>query len=123
MLAADLGDPCLPHAGEIRGQNPELSAMAALYRRCREVNVSNGDDPGAWWTKQEVFDEIETNSEGIESFEYFMDFFQDLSDRGKLNRKRFGKFLVKWKGRQINGVTMELDESDSKATRHRVRFA
>ena len=44
-------------------------------------------------------------------------------DKDGLNRRGAGKLLRRWSNRKINGVTMKLDDRDSKSTRHRVKFS
>jgi hypothetical protein len=120
----EFGDPCQKHPHEHRNEDPELAAMAALYRHCREIDVNNGDLNGCWWTGQEVFDQIErgvsNGDEHIEAFGYFADYFAGRD--GKLNRAKTGKQVRKFKSRSINGITMEIDDRDQNSARHRFRF-
>jgi hypothetical protein len=39
-----------------------------------------------------------------------------------LNRRSVGVLIRDWKSRTTSGIKMELDDRDSKSTRHKVRF-
>jgi hypothetical protein len=116
----DLGNPCLPHAETSRHVDPEFAAMSALYGRCHEIDVNNGDEKGSWWTLQELYDEVESNWEDVRGYYWFSDYFK--GEDGKLNRKSFSKFLRKCKGRMVNRIKLELDDRASKSQDHKVRF-
>ena len=123
MAAAGLGDPCLPHPSSIKRKDPGLAAMSALFEHCHEADVNNGDEQGSWWTLQELYSEIEqfwTGVEAIDEFGWFKDLYSDHD--GRLNRRSIGVLIRNWKGRTTGGLKMELDDHDSKSTRHRVRF-
>jgi hypothetical protein len=100
--------------------NPELAAIGALYRHCREVDVKNGDEAGSWWTAQEIYSEIEEQVKANELFGYFEEYY---FDKGVLNRRKTGKLIRRWKNRRIDGLTLKIDESDSNPNRHRIKFS
>jgi len=115
----EFGDPCLPHLDAHKNDDPERTAIAALYEHCREIDENNGDYEGSWWPAQHIYSEIETGVHNIEAFRFFLDHY---FDKDGINRRATGKLIRRWNNRTVNGIVMEIDERDSKSTRHTVRF-
>jgi hypothetical protein len=120
----EFGDPCLPHDNELRHEDPELAAFAALFSHCHQVDVNNGDTNGSWWTLQQVYNEIETHWDKVEEFDYFKSRYSEKDDNNKraLNRRSAGKLLRKWKDRTTGAIRMEIDTRDPKTERHKILF-
>jgi hypothetical protein len=114
MKAADLGDPCLPHADkDLIGGDRRTAAMRALYELVYELRQNK------WITKQEIFELIIANQEHDDRLEWFGEF------TGQQKRKavtRTGMAISTFQNRILNGIALQIDTSDANTSRHQIRF-
>jgi DNA polymerase-1 len=114
MYSGDLGDPCLRHledALEVGGDREER-AMRALYSLCYAAH------PEQWIKKTTVFELVENNSED-DALGWFGS-FDEREVRG--TKTKIGLSLRKFRGRELAGVTIEIDENNGRSERKEVRF-
>jgi len=111
MHACELGDPCQPHEydGEIGGDRMER-AMRALYLMGFE-HAQN-----TWVEKGKIFRLVSTaNDEDLAYFGSFED------GRSRETKARIGKAMSQFRGRELSGITLELD-ARGKGDKQQVRF-
>jgi hypothetical protein len=114
MNTCELGDPCQPHEDkDLIGGDRRAIAMNAVY------SLVYGLHPNKWLTKQEVYKLIDANQE----YDERLDWFGSFNGEGKQKTAtRTGIALSAFKDRIIGGVALRLDTTDSKSTRHQIRF-
>jgi hypothetical protein len=115
MMHHGLGDPCLPHAESNFGGDLRTRAMKALFIVCYDI------DPDNWWTKRQIFEEVtKAQNEGNDDLAYFGELMHEPEARKA--RTKLGIALKEFANRTFGGVTMTLDNSNSRSEQHRCRF-
>ena len=110
MQVNGLGDPCLAHEDD--GGLPadrQTEAMRGLFGACHHKHSDT------WITKAEIYDVIVT-CEDNEAFGWF----GDIAEKG--TKTKISLQLRQFKGRELNGIVLEIDESTAKSQQHRFRF-
>jgi len=98
MMVNGLGDPCLPHDDD--GGLPadrQTAAMKALFAACFATH------PDKWISKGEIYDVIIAHDD-----EDLFSWFGDLAEKGV--KTRVGKDLRQFRGRQLGGIAMRVDD-------------
>jgi DNA polymerase I-like protein with 3'-5' exonuclease and polymerase domains len=115
MVAAGLGDPCLPFAGKFDAVSGDLEtdAMRALFVVCR---AKFGD---AWTLKKEIYECVhEAMKEGNDALGYFGE-LKD-SENARSNQTKLGKRLLRFKERELNEIILLIEEKkDASANKYR----
>ena len=113
MHACGLGDPCLPHLDDDAGGGDLLDkAMRALYR------IAFDAYPDAWFEKGDLFKLIASADD--EDLCFFGGFGDDAT--AKQTKSWIGRHLAKFAGRELSGVTVEID-GRAKGERQKIRFS
>ena len=110
MALHDLGNPCLPHEDD--GGLPadrQTEAMRALFLAGHERH------PDKWIGKAEIYELIESNQD-TDTFSWF----GDLAEKG--TKHRLGKDLRQFKGRELSGVALIIDDHGEESQKHRFKF-
>jgi hypothetical protein len=113
MIAANLGDPCLPFKSTYEvGGDLKLEAMGELFRLCHAAFGTH-----VWVEKEQIYKCVrKANAHGNEALHWFGDLWESS------NQMKLGKALRAFKNRVLFGICLSVDESDSKSQRHRFRF-
>jgi hypothetical protein len=121
MLAAGLGDPCLPFKGAYDvGGDLKTEAMSELFRVCYQ---EFGD---TWVHKKKIYSCVHERAldgkdfEGNEPLRWFGSL--EGTDDARSNQTKLGMFLRTFKGRILAGIRLSIDESSLKSQQHRYRF-
>ena len=119
MMAAGLGDPCLPFKGEYDnvGGDKETSAMSELFRVCR---AAFGD---RWVSKKDIYKCVHEAMEEEEGGDALAHFGQlENSDDARKNQTRLGAKLIKFKGRELAGIKLLINAHETNSGRNKYRF-
>jgi DNA polymerase I-like protein with 3'-5' exonuclease and polymerase domains len=127
MMAAGLGDPCLPFEGEFAiGGDLKTAAMTELFRVCYEQFGP------AWVDKKKIYaaihqaalDQPETEEapavEGNDALRWFgpLEDHQDAHN----SKTKLGLYLHEFKNRILGGIQLAIDTSNNRVARHRYGF-
>ena len=107
MEAAEYGSPCEPDVIDIIGGDVETSNMKKLFELCYETY------PEKIITKGEVRNLV-LNS-GEEMFENY----ELEKQSGKI---KFGNLLLKYTGRILSGIKMQVDNKTKKTINQKLKF-
>ena len=99
MVAAGLGDPCLPHEHESEVGGDQLTrAMRTLFLVCYESK------PNTWLKKPEIYEIIQKNQADSEALSFFGDI---SSENDRSCKTKLGKHLVEFVGRELGQIKLE----------------
>ena len=113
MAHAGLGDPCLAHTHDEleTGGDRSMRAMRALYR------ISYNAYPEAWFEKGDLFKLLA--SEDNDDLAWFGSF---CDEEVRSTKTKIGIQLRKFRGRELDGVVLQIDGSQTKSERQPIRF-
>ena len=114
MHHSALGDPCLPDPQDVLavGGDRMTRAMTALYQ------LAFKNYPSSWVETEDIYKLIAaTDSEDLTWFGSFG------MEEARSTKTKIGMHLRKFKGRELAGITLEIDASGSKSIRHMLRFS
>jgi DNA polymerase-1 len=115
MVAAGLGDPCLPFQGEYEeGGDLKTEAMRSLYIVCFD---RFGD---AWVTKKQIYQCVQEEAEEKEALRWFGDL--EAGEDARKNQTRLGMLLSQFKGRILGSIRLEVDKSAANSQKWQLRF-
>jgi DNA polymerase I-like protein with 3'-5' exonuclease and polymerase domains len=133
MLAADLGDPCLPFKGAYDvGGDLKTEAMSELFKVCYQ------EFKDSWVQKKKIYSCVHKNaldgkdcedgkdsedrkdSEGNEPLRWFGPL--EGTDDARSNQTKLGLLLRTFKNCVLGGIRLSIDESTAKSQQHRYRF-
>ena len=114
MMAAGLGDPCLPHEHEAEVGGDQLTrAMKALFAVCYESK------PETWLKKPEIYEIIQQNQADSDPLSYFGDIGSETDRSGKT---KLGKHLVEFVGRELGQIKLERQDAGRGSRTDRASF-
>jgi Bifunctional DNA primase/polymerase, N-terminal len=124
MVAAGLGDPCLPFEGEYNNVGGDLrtEAMTELFRVCRQQLPRD-----AWVLKKQIYECVHQmaqpagDSDGNDALSYFGSLKEPHSD-ARSNQTKLGVALRTFKNRELGGIKLLIDESAAKSQQYKYRF-
>ena len=113
MAHSGLGDPCLPHARDEleTGGDRAMRAMRALYR------VGYNAYPETWFEKGDLFKLLA--AEDNDDLAWFGSF---ADEEVRSTKPKIGMQLRKFRGRELEGITLQIDGSQTKSERQQIRF-
>ena len=113
MSCAGLGDPCLPHTHDEleTGGDRSMRAMRALY------HIGYENYPDTWFEKGDLFRLIAASDH--EDLVWFGSFAED---EVRSTKPKIGMNLRKFRGRELDGITLQIESGQSKSERQHIRF-
>jgi hypothetical protein len=113
LSSCGLGDPCLPQSNPSKfGGDCKTEAMRALFELCYR------DYPEELISKTDIYGLIDVNSDSR------LEWFQPSKDESpKALQTRLGKALHAFENRELSGVKLLIDSSNSKSQRDQFKFA
>ncbi len=115
MVAAELGDPCMPHEHKPGVGGDQLTrAMKELYLICRQAR------PDDWLKKNEIYALIEQHQPECEALAFFGDVSANSDDRSA--KTKLGKNLITFENRELGQIRMERQGSGESGRTDRASF-
>jgi len=117
MVAAGLGDPCLPFQSDYdTGGDLKTTAMAELFKVCHETLGEK------WVRKKEIYQCVQkaVTADDNELLGWF-GALEGAEDSRK-NQSKLGRLLKMFKNRVLLNIRLAVDESSAKSERHQYRF-
>ena len=113
MACANLGDPCLPHTDDEMetGGDRTVRAMRALYR------VGFENYPDTWFQKEDLYRLIASSDH--EDLVWFGSFAEEDV---RSTKTKIGLNLRKFRGRELDGIILQIESGQSKSERQQIRF-
>ena len=119
MMAADLGDPCLPFKSQFKdvGGDRRLLAMKELYQVCYDKWGSADSNQTGSVSRQMIYQCVRQEvAAGNEALSFFNDATQE-SEQTKLS-----KVLRSFVGRALGGIRLIIDSAEVRTQRQKFKF-